>query len=112
MTPLTLPAMNGSQVRPAAPMNGFNPHPAAEDWLQFSVRECFSQFNWDDRPFSLKTLGADPLSPQPLSLDMSLSYYFSAIDWEGSTIAAPLPIPDLPPAPSNDLTLDDFSSLF
>ncbi len=112
MSPLTLSAMNGSQVRPVAVMNGFNAHPDTEDWLQASVREFFSQFNWDDRPLVLQDLSSDPVSPQPLSLDMSVSYYFSAIDWEGSAIAAPIAIPDLLPAPSNDLTLDDFSNLF
>lgn len=111
MSPLTLLAMNGSQIRPAA-MNGSHAHLATEDWLQFSVREFFSQFNWDDRPLNLQDSALDPVSPQPLSLDMSVSYYFSAIDWEGSAIAAPIPVPELPAAPSNDLTLDDFSSLF
>ncbi len=112
MSALTLSAMNGSQVRPAAAMNGSAAHPDPEDWLQSSVREFFSQFNWDDRPLALQDLSSDPVSPQPLSLDMSVSYYFSAIDWEGSAIAAPIPVSDLPPAPSSNLTLDDFSSLF
>lgn len=111
MSSLTLSAMNGSQIRPAA-MNGSHTHLATEDWLQSSVREFFSQFNWDDRPLNLQAAALDPVSPQPLSLDMSVSYYFSAIDWEGSAIAAPIPISEPPPAPSNDLTLDDFSSLF
>lgn len=112
MSPLTLLPMNGSHVYSATAMNGSHAHPAAEDWLQSSVREFFSQLNWDDRPLNLQDIAVDPVSPQPLSLDMSVSYYFSAIDWEGSAIAAPIAIPDLPSAPARDLTLDDFSSLF
>lgn len=112
MSPLTLSPMNGSHVRSATAMNGSHAHPVAEDWLQSSVREFFSQLNWDDRPLNLQNIAVDSVSPQPLSLDMSVSYYFSAIDWEGSAIAAPISIPDLPSAPSRDLTLDDFSSLF
>lgn len=111
MSPLTLVPMNGSHIRPAA-MNGSTANPADQDWLQFSVREFFSQLNWDDHPLNLQALDLDPINPQPLSLEMSVSYYFSAIDWEGRAIAAPISISELPSAPSDDLTLDDFSSLF
>lgn len=111
MSTLTLPAMNGSKAHPAA-MNGSKAHIAEQDWVQTSVREFFSQLNWDDRPLNPQETDLGPVSSQALSLDMSVSYYFSAIDWDGSTIAAPISISEPPSAPSNDLTLDDFSNLF
>lgn len=82
-------------------------------WLQTSVQQFFSGFNWDDRPVTMHSDAAPSI--EPLSLTMRVSQFFNAIPWEGSrAIAAPAPVEaPLPSTPTaDDLTLDDFSSLF
>ncbi len=103
MSPLTLPQTNGSRVvKPA------------DEWLQLSVQEVFSAFNWDDHPPEVhaSTLAVSQEAAEPVSLDMSVSRFFASFNWEGAAIAAPKPQTPLHPAPKKDFTLDEFSDLF
>lgn len=87
---------------------------AGAPWLQSSVQDFFSAFNWEDRPPEIYASSSGQDSGE-LSLSLSVSQFFAAVSWEGRpAIAAPL-LPDvseLESPPPNDLTLDDFFSLF
>lgn len=88
--------------------------PAPRLWLQTSVKQFFTQFNWDNQSPALQ----EQLAAQngPLDMTLSVSKFFGAIAWEGTPhIAAPTPIQELfpeEPESNANLTLDDFSSLF
>lgn len=108
MTTLIQPHKNGSQV--SAPN---------EAWLRSSVQSFFSGINWDDNPPEVqeirRTYTEPSRSEEPLSLTLSVCQFFAAINWEGGggAIAAPPAAPlSTPAATVDDLTLDDFSSLF
>ncbi len=102
----SIPATNGSasEVRP---------------WLQASVQNFFSGFNWDNLPPTLshrqdlETQVPDP--DQPLSMMLKVGQFFGAIAWDGLRIIAAPPTASvsLPAAQeANRFTLDDFSDLF
>ncbi len=107
MSVLTLPHTNGSHShRPA-------------EWLQLSVQKFFTAINWEDRPIEIQEVKLSTLesafagTPTEMSLTLKVGQFFGAIDWEGNAIAqAPSVEPILPEKTDNDLTLDDFSSLF
>lgn len=106
MSTMTLPSTNGSSAyRPA------------QAWMQSSVQKFFSNINWEDNPPEVqeaKQASSEPGHTGPLSLTMSVSQFFAALNWDGSAIAAPVPQAQEPPQPSkpDEITLDDFSSLF
>ncbi len=114
MSPLTLAHNNGSAA--------IAPSPA---WLQQSVREFFTNINWENRVIvqpasaptleSLDDLGVAPVGIQ-LNLAMRVNEYFAAIPWDGiPMIAAPPPVAAEAVAveqESTGFTLDDFSDLF
>jgi hypothetical protein len=105
MSPLTLPHTNGS--------SGLD---STSDWLHRSVRDFFSHLNWDDRPPEIQVTvhsTETDLAAEPLGLSTSVSKFFSAYNWDGSDIAAPVPTAPTPPiSQDSEFTLDDFSGLF
>ena len=101
----------------AAPPNGTKPEAQAQSWLQSSVQTFFTGFNWEDHSPEVQELKLQSLqgSNTPLSLTLSVNQFFGAINWEGVAAAAPVAVPastSQPVSVANDLTLDDFSSLF
>lgn len=108
MSSLTLTHTNGSKSH-------------SSEWASQTVQQFFSAINWDDTP---PVVIADaplpavavPGQPTELSMMMTVSQFFGAVNWDGVAIAA-APSPSLDamqatPAPVNEFTLDDFSSLF
>ncbi|NJO41640.1 MAG: hypothetical protein HC769_14895 [Cyanobacteria bacterium CRU_2_1] len=94
--------------------NGSKPDMNGSSWLQQTVEQCFSRFNWDDHPPEIQELKRTVQgSDQPLSFTLTVSQFFSAINWNGKTIAA-LPQPETPPNSIKPaaFTLEDFSDLF
>ncbi|MBF2074432.1 MAG: hypothetical protein IGS50_11820 [Synechococcales cyanobacterium C42_A2020_086] len=87
-------------------------------WLRQSVEQFFSHCNWDNHPPDLQAWqqSAGLGNPEPLSLLLTVQQFLSAVNWEGTQIAAPLPVAPNVNAPADQdtdaLTLDDFSGLF
>jgi hypothetical protein len=87
---------------------------SSRSWQRSTVQTFFANFNWENHPPEVQEIKLQAQTTQsPLSLTLSVSQFFAAINWDGNTIAA---APDtglvaLPPE-ADDLTLDDFSSLF
>lgn len=87
-------------------------------WLRQSVEQFFRRCNWDNHPPDLQALqqSAGLGNPEPLSLLLTVQQFLSAVNWEGTKIAAPLPVTSNINAPFNldtdVLTLDTFSDLF
>ncbi len=104
MSTMTLPHTNGSKIR----------HPS-QSWMQISVQEFFTAINWEDNPpevQQVKLAASEPNSVSTLSMTMSVSQFFAALNWDGNAIAtAPQNQPSQQPKP-DEITLDDFSSLF
>jgi len=97
----------------------------AKTWQRLSVRDFFSQINWEHDPEPVqqfkqasKQTGLDTTgNTENLSLTLSVSQFFGSIDWEGQGAIAPsAPRPPEPEMASteaeNEVTLEDFSSLF
>lgn len=107
MMTLTLPQTNGSKASATA-----------HTWLQSSVQSFFSNINWEDNPPEVQQIKqnaaqSDGANAVPVSLTMSVSQFFAAINWDNATIAAPIQPAKTPSQPKpNEITLDDFSSLF
>lgn len=111
-------------VRTLPPLNGSTPHssdfahsrPVDADWLQLSTQTFFSRFNWDDNPPEVQQLrqNAAAGSTAPLSMTLTVSQFFGAIDWDGEAIAQSAALTALDDDLSgNDIfTLDEFSNLF
>lgn len=97
---------------PIASANG-SAHTHSHNWLQSSVQEFFSTLNWEDLPPNIQQIGEVTFqySDAPLSLDLSVSRFLAAINWEGAAIAAPVNAPT-PSTSADSFTLDDFSDLF
>jgi len=83
------------------------------NWLYSSVQEFFSTLNWEDLPPDPQPIGEVTLqySDAPLRLDLSVSNFFAAINWEGAAIAAAVSAQPQPTS-AESFTLDDFSALF
>ena len=93
------------------PSNGSN---APGSCLQQSVQTFFGAVNWEDSPPEVQEikLTAAQDGGAGLSLTLSVCQFFAAVNWEDAQIAAPSLV-ELPTSPTFDnLTLDDFSSLF
>ncbi len=108
MSTMSLTQTNGSKA-------GVSP-----TWLQLSVQKFFTGINWDDNPPAVQEMKLSVSQPNnlntdgPLSLSLSVSQFFATVNWDGVEIAAPV-IPQaqiMPPPKADELTLDDFSSLF
>jgi hypothetical protein len=102
MTSMVLPHTNGSKSSdPDRP------------WMQQSVRQFFSNFNWNDNPPEVQKLRQTSSSgQQSLSLSLTVKQFFTAIDWDGNAIAALPHEPSTPQNPVDAFTLEDFSDLF
>jgi hypothetical protein len=96
--------------------NGTQPKAQTQSWLQLSVQTFFTGFNWEDQSPEVQELKLQALqgSNTSLSLTLSVNQFFGAINWEGAAAAAPVALTSSTAsvARTNDLTLDDFSSLF
>ncbi|MBD1851162.1 hypothetical protein [Leptolyngbya sp. FACHB-711] len=90
-------------------------------WMQQSVQQFFSHFNWDNQPPELHKFqissGSD--DDPAASLMLTVSQFFSTINWEGSLLHlqgephCTTTLEDsLFPASVESFTLDDFSDLF
>lgn len=103
MSTMTLPHRNGSSA-----------YSASEVWIQSSVQTFFSGFNWEDNPPEVHEVKQAAVlhSTEPLSLTLSVSQFFAAVNWDGTAIAAATPQPAAPAQKPDDLTLDDFFNLF
>jgi uncharacterized membrane protein len=95
-----------------------NGHTQDQSWLQLSVQKFFLGVNWEDHPPAVQEMqlsaraAAAQGQPIPLSLELSVSQFFAAIAWDGTSIAAANE-PVLPStSQADDFTLDDFTNLF
>lgn len=89
---------------------------AGLSWMQQSVQQFFSGFNWDNQPPQVqKGQLFDGLDENVVpSLQLTVNQFLSAIPWEGSPLSnlASSRLEDLPAPPAASFTLDDFSELF
>jgi len=93
-------------------MNGSTPTP--KPWLQQTVHQFFTAFNWEGHSPEVQELKLTSLqgSDAPLSLTLTVSQFLSAIAWDGNAIATtPTPAASTPSSNEN-FTLEDFSDLF
>lgn len=94
-------------------------------WLQQSVQQFFSRFNWENHPPEVQKLQllSELDGDCTASLTLTVNQFFSIIHWEGEAFTAQGEMPhtdtaqslenSLFSAPATDsLTLDDFSDLF
>ncbi|MDB9517940.1 hypothetical protein PN466_13380 [Roseofilum reptotaenium CS-1145] len=94
-------------------------------WSRVSVRDFFSQINWEQDPEPIQQFkqaskqasleGKE--SSKHLSLTLTVSQFFTCIDWEGQGAIAPsdplpLDVESTSIQDEDDVTLEDFSSLF
>lgn len=112
MSPVTLMSPNGTNG------NGTARSLQSQSWLQASVKEFFTAFNWDDQPLEVQEIKLQALTngDEPLSLTLTVGQFFGAFPWDGTEMAAPLstadPLMRETPLAQDSLTLDDFSDLF
>jgi hypothetical protein len=99
--------------------NGNGSTPKSQSWLHHSVQKFFSGINWEDQPPEVQEIKLNIMEaaaqgqPTTLSLQLSVSQFFSAIAWDGTPVAA-APNNFLTPEAStaNSFTLEDFTDLF
>jgi hypothetical protein len=104
----------------SATLTATNGHSSPHPWLKETVQAFFEGVNWN----GMATHRADSASGAASSglggdspLTMTVGQFFEMMSWEGKpTIGVPIAPMEAPAtttdAPSDDLTLDDFSSLF
>lgn len=98
--------------------NGKSEAQISANWLQTSVQDFFSSINWEMAPVEVQQFKRESLqaSPELTSLTLSVARFFSCIPWEGQPVIAPSFAEsenlEIEQEESEDLTLDDFSSLF
>lgn len=86
-------------------------------WLQASVREFFTAFNWEDHPPEVQEVKQQSIQSgeTTLSLALTVRQFFNAIPWDGA-IAEPLTLEaildEVETNPADNFTLDDFSDFF
>jgi hypothetical protein len=100
-----------------AQANGTAVKTNSQSWLQTPVQSFFGAFNWEDHAPEVQVLRQNALqgSDEPLRLTLNVQQFFGAINWEGQGVVTPprsTEVAQSPTSPNNDLTLDDFSSLF
>lgn len=108
MTPDSLFHFNGSNGAVAS---------VGKPWLRQTVEQFFRVINWEDHPPEVQHLRQQTAAHQnaspPVSLLLTVSQCFGAINWEGNSVAQPPkstePIHAQEP---DDFTLNDFSDLF
>ncbi len=88
-----------------------------QNWLDSSVQEFFKTCNWDDHSIAVQDIQLASLLDENISLELTLSVgqFFAAINWDGTSFKAPLPVVEEPIAASDldgTFTLTDFSELF
>ncbi len=90
-----------------------------QNWKRASVREFFCQINWEHDPEPIQKVKQASLAgrSEPLSLTLTVSQFFTCIDWDGQGTIAPsasLPVEEIlgTQALEEEVTLEDFSSLF
>jgi len=94
--------------------NGSTPRATPETWLQSSVQSFFSGINWENNSPEVQEIRTAASENAAVGLTLSVCQFFAAVNWDDAAIAAPVATKQAPiasPKP-NDLTLDDFSSLF
>jgi hypothetical protein len=94
--------------------NGSSVAATSSNWLQSSVQSFFTAFNWEDNPPEVQELKLTSMQDgMPLSMELSVSQFFSAIAWDGSCVAAaPSSAEPFSVSENNQFTLEDFSDLF
>lgn len=93
-------------------MNGSTP--TSKPWLQQTVHQFFTAFNWEGHSPEVQELKLTALhgNDASLSLTLTVSQFFGAIAWDGNAIATtPTPTTSTPSS-NEDFTLEDFSDLF
>jgi hypothetical protein len=108
--------MSPTQSKPRAK----KPQETLKTWSRLSVHDFFSQINWEHDPEPIQKVKQASLEgrSEKLSLTLSVSQFFTCIDWEGHGAIAPsAPLPleesESPSTQAQDeVTLEDFSSLF
>lgn len=85
---------------------------SSQAWLQSSVQKFFSDFNWEDIPPEVQGVKLALPSGDALPLTLSVNQFFAAINWEDASIAAPTQKQPTELLQSDELTLEDFFSLF
>ncbi|MEB3289885.1 MAG: hypothetical protein VKI82_08215 [Leptolyngbya sp.] len=107
----------------SATLTATNGHsPAAQPWLRESVQTCFEGVNWSglarrSAPSSTSATAASPVLDAESLMALSVGQFFEMMSWEGKpnigVPIAPLEAPAITTdTASDDITLDDFSSLF
>jgi hypothetical protein len=92
--------------------------PNHQAWLQSSVQQFFKTCNWEDEPIAVQELRFASLLDDhtALSLNLNVSQFFAAINWDGTTLATPSPIVEAPAPIALDadgtFTLSELSDLF
>jgi hypothetical protein len=92
------------------------PCEATRNWLDSSVQEFFKTCNWEDHSIEVQDIQLASLLDENITLELTLSVgqFFAAINWDGSSFNAPLPVLEAPIASDleDTFTLTDFSDLF
>lgn len=98
---------------------GSNGQVSSNRWLEWTVREFFTQINWSDQTPEIQAIQLttlDGTAPE-ISLQLTVSQFFKAIPWDGKAVAAPLAVDLLmgeqsPPSGSSEFSVDDFADFF
>jgi hypothetical protein len=105
----------------SATLTATNGHRGTQPWLRETVQAFFEGVPWSGMPThqasSAGTANAASQGTAESPLTLTVGQFFEMMSWEGKpTIGAPIAPLEAPSpasdAPSDDLTLDDFSSLF
>jgi hypothetical protein len=95
--------------------NGVNGStPPSKPWLQQTVHQFFTTFNWEGHPPEVQELKLTALQGDDVSLSLTLtvSQFLSAIAWEGNAIATTPALATSTSSSNEDFTLENFSDLF
>lgn len=103
----------------SATLSATNGHHSPHPWLRETVQAFFEGVNWTGfapRPAASPGMARPGLATED-PLTMTVGQFFERVSWEGNpTIGVPIAPLEAPSAdaesPADDLTLDDFSSLF
>lgn len=105
----------------SATLTATNGHSGSQPWLRETVQAFFEGVPWSGMPTHQVAHAGTASAASPGTtespLTMTVGQFFEMMSWEGKpTIGVPIAPLEAPSpatdAPSDDLTLDDFSSLF